>query len=277
MIQDLGNSVFNNQFANRREAKADDFVFAFNLHKEVLIKEVVTDNDPVVLPKAKLFEKTSLIYLFSIDDKAYFLSKEAKLLPGFAYKSVQILRKDNPRVTSFALATAFHLFTWYQKTQYCGACASKLVPSTQERAMICPHCGQIYYPTIAPAIIVAITDGDKVVVTTYKDRVYRGVALIAGFCEIGESAEATAKREAFEEVGLKIKDLKYFGSQPWGLDSNLLVGYMATVDGDTTIKRDENELAQAQWMSRDELAPIESDISLTKTMLKYFKEHGNDL
>ena len=110
MIQDLGNSVFNNQFANRREAKVDDFVFAFNLHKEVLIKEVVTDNDPVILPKAKLFEKTSLIYLFSIDDKAYFLSQEAKLLPGFAYKSVQILRKDNPRVTSFALATAFHLF-----------------------------------------------------------------------------------------------------------------------------------------------------------------------
>ena len=111
MIQDLGNSVFNNKFANRREAKADDFVFAFNLHKEVLIKEVVTHNDPVILPKAKLFEKTSLIYLFSIDDKAYFLSQEAKLLPGFAYKSVQILRKDNPRVTSFALATAFHLFT----------------------------------------------------------------------------------------------------------------------------------------------------------------------
>ena len=98
--------------------------------------------------------------------------------------------------------------------------------------------------------------------------------MVAGFCEIGESFEQTAIREAQEEVGLKIKDLKYFGSQPWGIDSNILVGYMAKVDGSTQIKRDQNELSEALWVSREDIEAQDDPISLTKLMIASFKKNG---
>jgi NAD+ diphosphatase len=84
----------------------------------------------------------------------------------------------------------------------------------------------------------------------------------------------TARREAMEEAGLKIRDLRYFGSQPWGLDSNLLVGYMARVDGSPEIIRDENELAEAFWVSREDLPEPDTTISLTRTMMSCFKKNG---
>lgn len=159
----------------------------------------------------------------------------------------RVLRSDNPRTVCFAGFTAYQLFQWYRSNKFCGFCGCRTEHSKTERALVCPHCGNTIYPKIAPAVIVAVTDGDNIVVTQYKDRPYRGVALIAGFCEIGETPEQTCAREVAEEVCLKIKNLRYYGSQPWGIDSNLLLGYVAEVDGSRTIVRDENELAQALW------------------------------
>lgn len=273
MIQDIAPHVFNNQYSKKREPNQEDLVLAFTEQNELLIKGDGIEQG-LELPRAENFDKSKLTFLFTIDDKAYFLYFEVASLnlDGYSYKSVHVARTDNPRVTSFAIATAFHLYTWYSKTRFCGTCGHKLVPYEKVRAMICPECKKIFYPNIAPAVIVAILNGDKVLVTRYKERVYRGIALIAGFCEIGESAEETAKREAMEEVGLKIKDLKYFGSQPWGFDSNLLVGYIATVDGSDKIIRDAGELSEAVWLSRDEIEDVPSDISLTKTMIQYLKD-----
>ena len=275
MIQDLDKYCFYNQYDKKTFPQSTDYVLVFK-DKEVLVKQA--EDGALQLPKAYAFNQDSLIYLFKIDNTAFFLSPDCNTqVESFAFKSVQIFRNDNPRHLCFAIACAYHLYTWYQRTKFCGACSHKLELSATQRAMVCKHCGQIYFPTIAPAVIVAITDGDKVVVTRYKDRPYRGIALIAGFCEFGESVEQTAAREAMEEVGLKIKDLKYFGSQPWGTDSNLLIGFMAKVDGSTTIIRDEGELSEAMWIERDKIEKIDSDISLTKTMINYFKEHGNNL
>lgn len=91
----------------------------------------------------------------------------------------------------------------------------------------CPKCGNLIYPKIAPAVIVAVTRGDQILMTRYQGRDYKGYALIAGFTEIGETAEDTVRREVMEEVGLQVKDLRYYGSQPWGADANLLLGFLA--------------------------------------------------
>ncbi len=273
MLQDLGSHVFKNEFTLRREPKETDFVMAFKEH-DVYIRGD-GKNVPLSLPRCRGFDSEKLTYLFSIDENAYFLYSgdvSALSIEGFSWQPNTVLRSDNPRIECFAGFTAFHLYNWYMNNRFCGRCGSITTHSKEERALICPECGNIIYPKIAPAVIVGITDGDRLLVTRYKDRPYRGIALIAGFCEIGETPEQTAHREAMEEVGLKITDLSYCGSQPWGMDSNVLFGFMAKVDGSTTIKRDEHELSEAFWISRDEIAQIGSTISLTKTMISNFKK-----
>lgn len=273
MIQDLFHHRFYNEFSLKREPEDNDEVFVFDGNNVLVSGD--GENFPLSLPKVSSFNRDDLVYLFRIDDRAYFLHKgdNSPCIEGFAYMTKRVLRSDNPRTVCFAGFTAYQLYQWYSTSRFCGRCGCKTEHSTQERALACPHCGNTVYPKIAPAVIVAVTDGDSIVVTQYKDRPYRGVALIAGFCEVGETPEQTCRREVMEEVGLKIKNIRYYGSQPWGIDSNLLLGYVAEVDGSRKIVRDENELAQALWKKRDELQPSEPVISLTKTMIKAFSEH----
>ena len=97
---------------------------------------------------------------------------------------------------------------------------------------------------------------------------------MAGFCEIGETAEDTVRREAMEEVGLKVKNIRYYKTQPWGFDQNLLIGYFCKVDGSREIIREEDELAVAEWVSRDEINEPMGPVSLTSEMIEYFRTGG---
>jgi NAD+ diphosphatase len=176
---------------------------------------------------------------------------------------------------SFAGETAWHLYLWYRDNRFCGRCGSRTQFHLKERAMECPECKNVIYPKIAPAVIVGITDGDSIVVTRYKGREYKGIALVAGFCEIGESMEDTVRREVMEEVGLKVKNIRYYKSQPWGFDQNILAGYYCELDGERKITRQEDELSVAEWITRDELQEQTNIISLTAEMIENFRRNGN--
>ena len=109
--------------------------------------------------------------------------------------------------------------------------------------------------------------------TKYAGREYKRYALIAGFTEIGESVEETVKREVMEEVGLHVKNLRYYKSQPWSFSDTLLMGFFAEVEGDDSITLDREELALAEWFERENIPVSESDISLTSEMIEYFRNH----
>ncbi|MGN1281329.1 MAG: NAD(+) diphosphatase [Succinivibrio sp.] len=272
MIQDIAPHVFHNEYSLKRKAKPTDYVFVFDANNILICGDGV--NTPLSLPEASHFNSDDLLYLFSIDETAYYLyvSEIQCTLDGYEYLTKRVLRSDNPRLVCFAAFTAYQLYNWYSTNRYCGRCGTLTEHSDTERALICPHCSNTIYPKIAPAVIVGVTDGDRVVITRYKDRIYKGIALIAGFCEIGETPEMTAIREVKEEVGLSIKDLEYVGSQPWGIDSNLLIGFTAKLDGDSTIVRDQNELSEALWVKRSDLELPDSDISLTRTLIIKLKK-----
>ncbi|MGB4660410.1 MAG: NAD(+) diphosphatase, partial [Mobilitalea sp.] len=142
--------------------------------------------------------------------------------------------------------------------------------------LYCDKCGNQIYPKIVPAIIVAVTNGSKILMTQYAARAYKNYALVAGFVEIGETLEDTVRREVMEEVGLKVKNIAYYKSQPWGFDSDLLMGFFAELDGDDQVNIDYNELAIAEWFERDQIQLEHDNISLTREMIIKFKDNTLD-
>ncbi|MBQ7567722.1 NAD(+) diphosphatase [bacterium] len=182
------------------------------------------------------------------------------------------LRTYQPQWLAFAIATASHLAHWYRTNRYCGACAAPTQPSPKERALICTSCGFTKYPTISPAVIVAIHSGERLLLT-HNPILPPSVrwALVAGYVEIGEALEDTVHREVAEEVGLKVKNLRYVCSQPWAFSRSLLMGFSAELDGPDTIKIDGVELDEARWFERGDIPPLPNTATLTNTLITAFK------
>lgn len=274
MIQDLGERKLYNQFENR-EAEADAKVFAF-CDNSILVKKT---EKGLEVPEAAAFQGKKLRYLFRIEEDAYYLLSEeaveeegALLKKDFFWESTRNLRNLAFKELAFAASTAHHLYQWYRDSRFCGRCGKPLKHDHKERMMRCDACGNTVYPKIAPAVIVGVINGDKILLTKYNGRVYKKYALIAGFTEIGETAEETVAREVMEEAGLRVKDITYYKSQPWGTDCNLLLGFFCRLDGDDTITMDEEELSTAEWVSREEMDVRDDGISLTREMMRVFKE-----
>ena len=128
------------------------------------------------------------------------------------------------------------------------------------------------YPKISPGVIIAVTNGNKLLLSKYADREYKRYALLAGFTEIGETLEETVKREVMEEVGLKVNNIRYYKGQPWSMSSSLLLGFFCDLEEEEEITLDTTELAMAEWFDRDNI-PVEYDggVSLTNEMILRFK------
>ena len=279
MIQEIGNRKFDNQYKTDAVPRDGDCVFAFKKAEKGpdLILLGTTEDGAVRAPLLSELRPDCehIIYLFSIDETQYWMLKPGEEIDapdGYAYESNRVLRKSRPKDVCFAAMTACHLNTWYKDNQYCGRCGSKTVHSGNERMMSCPECGNMIFPKICPAVTVALRHEDKLLVSRYRGRVQtNSYALIAGFVEIGESAEECVAREVMEEVGLKATNIRYYASQPWGFAGNLQIGYVADVEGSSEIRLDENELASAFFISRDELEPNDNRPALTQEMIEDFR------
>ena len=270
MIQDIYPSKLHNEFGHY-ELREEDTVFYFDEKGKLLSWE---KNGKLTFLSKKDIKDQPSIYLFSIDDHRYFLvmEKPDQLKEGYAYLTIREVRDicaEGPDV--FAAFTAYHLWRWYADNVYCGRCAEKLEPDEKERAMKCPKCGNMIFPRINPAVIVGVTNGDRLLLTKYRQG-YGHNALVAGFTEIGETLEETVAREVMEETGVKVKNIRYYKSQPWGMAQDILVGYYCDVDGDSTIRMDEGELKYAEWVKREEIELQPNNLSLTNEMMRMFKE-----
>ncbi|MCC8095777.1 MAG: NAD(+) diphosphatase [Tannerellaceae bacterium] len=247
MIQDILPHIFYNSY-QLAQPTANDFIFLFK-GREVVITE---KENNIRLPRLKELaeqEKTSseIIYYFSIDKIRYFGIRDWKNIPtGFRITDVNIFREALPKYTAFAGATAFGLASWYNNHRFCGRCGQPMQHTATERMLQCPACSHREYPKISPAGIVAVRGGDKLLLTKYANRPYTNYAPIAGFAEIGETIEQTVHREVMEEAGVKVKNLRFYKSQPWGFTDCLLMGFFAELDGDAIITMDTEELSVAE-------------------------------
>ncbi|MCL2137101.1 MAG: NAD(+) diphosphatase [Coriobacteriia bacterium] len=269
MIQDIFPKNYNVAFS-MRNIDENSLVLSFVDNKILL-----ADEDAIRFPRYAdmAFDPSQAQYLFEIDGSSFFMANAPDLPTpsGFTYQETSRFRTLEPRYLAFAGITAMHLHDWYQNNQYCGKCGEALRHSNLERMLYCEACGNNVYPRISPAIIVGVYRGDDLLLTRYAGRTTRNYALIAGFVEIGESVEDTVRREVMEEVGLKIKNLRYYKSQPWGLSNSLLMGYYAELDGDQEIVLETAELSEAVWTCRDDIEATLDNFSLTNEMIVCFK------
>ena len=253
-----------NQFKQDMVPEADSPVFLFTEDQTQYIMAHVSSGRMRYPLYRELPEGIRYTYLFSIDDDKYFMGipedpANFKAPDGLTKLGIRQLRMDyyngdENRHLIFAAYTAGQLAAWYRDNRYCG------------------NCGRTIYPRILPAVIIAVTDGDRIILTKYAGRAIPFYALVAGFNEIGESFEETVKREVMEEVGLKVKNIRYYKSQPWGIVDDILAGYYCDVDGSTEIRMDRTELKEAVWVERKDVEGQPHDLSLTNEMMVTFRE-----
>ncbi|MEL7648815.1 MAG: NAD(+) diphosphatase [Sedimentibacter sp.] len=274
MIQDIEPRIFDNKFKSKT-AEPDDLFLSYD-KDTVLVRE---DKEKLWYPSFSDFKEDypQLIdnaqFLFTIDDINYFLVEEKGLdsVDGWSYVSTGRFRTELKYWRSFAGVVGWQLNRWYENHHFCSRCGQPMKRSEKERMLYCESCGFQTYPTISPCVIVAVHDGNRLLLTKYAGRAYTRYALIAGFAEIGESLEKTVHREVMEEVGLKVKNLKFYKSQPWPFTDTLLAGFYAELDGDDTITLEEDELSLGVWMDRENIPPADLNISLTSEMMEAFR------
>lgn len=302
MIQDIGAGRYRNEYRPKPPVQ-EDYVL-FYRGRELFVKceedqiSFLTYGELIqTFPEVKGLET----YLFSLDGRSYYLYREAEkiqvqtdkekeqlcddqtglrtehslvsalvVFDTFGWQKIELLRTAVPREQAFAGVTGFQLYGWYASRRYCPRCGQKMQHDEKERMMRCPACSQTEYPKICPAVIVGVTNGDKLLLTKYAGRTHKSYALIAGFAEIGESIEETVHREVMEEVGLKVKNLRFYRSQPWSFSDTLLMGFYAELDGESQITLDETELSVGKWCTREEI-PDDDGLSLTREMMHQFK------
>ena len=277
MIQDIAPHRFDNHYDPAARPQAGDAALHFR-GRELLCR---FEDGIISFPSVGELPEGAYTSLVRLDERAFFLRRDAEPLDaaGYAYRDIAVYRGSRPYEAALSAVTGFHLASWYAEARYCGKCGAPTVHDSAERMMKCPKCGHMIFPKIMPSVIVAVTEGDKLLLTRYANRPGASrFALVAGFTEIGETAEQTVEREVMEEVGLRVKNIRYFKSQPWGISAGgLLLGFWCEVDGDDAIRLDRVELAEGAWLTRDELKAVYEDkgVSLTNEMIVEFIKGNN--
>lgn len=182
------------------------------------------------------------------------LRDQETLLPeGFAFHPIRqafATLQDEDEIIRLSRAKA--LAAWRSLTRYCGRCGHLLNEHPALTALVCPSCGNLIFPRIEPCIITVVSRSDgKILLAKHVQRNQNIYACIAGFMEAGETAEHAVAREVMEETGLRIRNIRYYGSQSWPFPAQLMLGFTAELDGGE-LHLQADELADAQWFDRDD-------------------------
>lgn len=196
---------------------------------------------------------------------------ETEAPQGMAFRNLRSLLGEFEN-DFFALAgRAFQVISWDINHQYCGRCGSPTEERHDERSKVCPNCGLVCYPRISPAVIVAVTSQNKILLaksSRFKSNMY---SVLAGFVETGETFEDCIRREIKEEANIEVKNISYFGSQPWPFPDSLMVGFTAEY-ASGELRADGVEIVDLKWFTADEIPSIPGKWSIARRLIDSFIE-----
>lgn len=252
-------------FDDKTAPNAEDYIFVFNENRELYL------NENRKLPDSlSNFNVDFCLYIGTYKNKRAFV---CNVKTNESFFPLQEVYEFNPDLYHIA-GKAVLVRDWYISHQFCGRCGVKTQLDEKDMMLKCPSCGQVHYPRIAPAIIVAIRKGDELLMAKHSYHKTHRYALVAGFVEPGESIEDAVHREVLEEIGIKIKNLKYQRSQSWPFPNSLMLAFTAEYESGE-IKVDGDEILKAKWFKKDEIQRYDSDISISDWLIQNFIDSIN--
>ena len=254
--------------------------YYFVFYQTLLLVKLVEGQDPI--PCFSAPEEAKLVwnekyYLGTWDGYPCYAvgAKEKDFgLEGYVFRDLRSLFMAGLDEELFLVAgRALQIINWDLTHRYCGACGAPTKTKVGQRAKVCPLCGLVSYPRISPAIIVAVTKDDQILLAHNSRFPLKFYSVIAGFVEPGETFEECVRREVYEETSIKVKNIKYFASQPWPFPHSLMVGFTAEyADGEILI--DQSELDAAGWFKPDNLPAIPAKGSISRCLIDWFVERN---
>jgi len=188
---------------------------------------------------------------------------------GMAFHGLRKLYGSLGEEVFWVAGRAFQIMDWDRTHQHCGKCGSPTNDKAEERAKACPACGTVSFPRMSPAVIVAVVRDESILLAHAARFPGAMYSVLAGFVEPGESLEDCVRREVKEETSVEVKNIRYFGSQPWPFPNSLMVGFTAEYAGGE-IRTDEKEIVDAQWITADKLPMIPDRISIARRLIDWF-------
>ena len=235
-----------------------DLVFVIR-GNELLVEE---EDGRAFIPKRSALKKSlplgAMQYLGALNETHCFavsVSKEDGVPDNGRFAQLRNLYGTLTEAEFQVALRALHLVHWEAETRFCGTCGAPVAWHPSERAKQCPKCGRVIYPVISPATITAVTKGDKLLLLNHRRSAEGIYALLAGFAEPGETLEECVRRETQEEAGIKVRDVCYFGSQPWGFSGALMVGFTAEYESGNLVLQ-ESEIRAADWFTAAEVPNV---------------------
>ncbi len=261
-----------------------DLIFLFHNGDILVYSALSGETIPRFLTVASMFDgrepvATEKVYIGDLAGDACYIADLTAidhLPPDCSLHPLRSLFDHLPPYLIALTGRAAQLHNWEKTHQYCSRCGQSLNRKTDERARYCSKCDLVVYPRISPAMIVAVVRDNRLLLAR-ASRFPSGLySVLAGFVDIGESLEECVRREVREEVGLEIKNIAYFGSQPWPFPDSLMIGFTAEYEsGDLAI--DGNEIKAADWYSPAALPKIPSRISIARRLIDWFiEQHQQD-
>ncbi len=189
------------------------------------------------------------------------------VIPHYELANLRYVLSHLPEIDINIIAKLKNLYHWHKKNQFCGGCGH----STKDKNMqlkICPHCKNEIYPHISPAMMVAIIKNDKILLANGVNWPKDFYSVLAGFVDAGETIEECVHREVKEEVGLTVKNLRYFSSQAWPFPHSLMLAFIADYDSGKIIV-DKNELTHAKWFPIQKLPHTPTKISIAGKLISH--------
>jgi NAD+ diphosphatase len=253
-------------------ARSGEPVLWFAFQKSELL--LVRSDDGIQLPHCHDLAELGLssvrsVYLGTYSERHCYVAELAHTETPPAGHELQGLRSvlggPDPALGTLA-GRAFQIMEWDRNHQYCGRCGTPTQVRLDERSRVCPSCRMTSYPPVSPAIMILIVRGREILLARKKDWPQGRYSALAGFVEPGEQLEDTVHRETMEEVGLQIKNLRYFGSQPWPFPHQLMIAFTAEYAAGE-ITPDGVEIEEAAFFDVDNLPNLPAGISISRRMI----------